>query len=61
MTQPIAIVIAAALIAVAILVVNHWTLTASPSSQIMRLNRWTGTVEECLPLPIRAACQTVTP
>jgi hypothetical protein len=44
MSQPIAIIIAGALIAVAILIVNHWTLT-----QDRLLNRWTGSVVYCEP------------
>ena len=58
MTQPIAIIIAAALIAVAILIVNHWTVTAAGSGVVMRLNRWTGTVAQCTYAP-QAACQVV--
>ena len=52
MGRNIAIVIGAALIAGAILITNHWELGAiqgSGASTPIRLNRWTGTVEYCVP------------
>ena len=50
--QAAAIVIAGALIAVAIMLTNRWTLISTPNSvrtDALLLNRWTGTVEECVP------------
>jgi hypothetical protein len=43
MTQPIAIIIAGALIAVTIMLTVYWTFN---STQFL-LNRWTGTVTYC--------------
>jgi hypothetical protein len=42
MNHPIAIIIGGALIAIAIMVTNHWTLH---SQVLVRMNNWTGTVE----------------
>jgi hypothetical protein len=50
--QAAAIVIAGALIAVGIMLTNHWTLISTPNSvktDALLLNRWTGIVEECVP------------
>lgn len=51
--QAVAIIIAGALIAAAIALTNHWTLVAQHnenSTLILRLNRWTGSVVECVAL-----------
>jgi hypothetical protein len=55
--NPITIVAGAALIALAILVTNHWQLQSPGSSggdipAFLRLNRWTGTVDTCLVDPV---------
>jgi hypothetical protein len=50
MNQSIAIIIAGALIAVAIMLTNHWTLLAPDQSTLgdaLLLNRWTGAVVAC--------------
>jgi hypothetical protein len=49
----IAVIIAGALIAGAIAFTNHWALVAQHnenSTLILRLNRWTGSVVECVDL-----------
>jgi hypothetical protein len=49
MGRNIAIVVGAGLIALAIMVTNHWTLN-TPADGIAvgaRLNRWTGTIDLC--------------
>jgi hypothetical protein len=49
MERNIAIVVGAALIALAIMVTNHWTIN-TPSDNLMaaaRLNRWTGAIDLC--------------
>jgi hypothetical protein len=54
-TQPIATIIAGALIGVliaaAIMLTNHWALVVDPDTSgpttALRLNRWTGTVVIC--------------
>jgi len=49
MGAPVAIVVGLVLIATAILVAGHWQIVNSPvnASVVLRLNRWTGTVELC--------------
>jgi hypothetical protein len=50
MNVPGAIILAGALIAATILMTNHWQLTMSyngTGAGILRLNRWTGHVEDC--------------
>jgi hypothetical protein len=49
MGQIIAIVIGAALIALAIIVTNHWTINTPADGVVAaaRLNRWTGEIELC--------------
>jgi hypothetical protein len=50
MAQSIAIVIGAGLIALAILVTNHWAIMPGGSNSIaatIRLNRWTGAIDVC--------------
>jgi hypothetical protein len=49
MNQPIAIIIAGALIAAAIMVTNHWTLYTAGNDFVsfLRLNRWTGSIVVC--------------
>jgi hypothetical protein len=44
----IAIIIGGGLIAVAILITNHWEIGGNPALDVtFRLNRWTGAVEIC--------------
>jgi hypothetical protein len=50
MGQIIAIVVGAGLIALAILVTNHWTVIPGGPNSIaatIRLNRWTGSIDVC--------------
>jgi UDP-N-acetylmuramyl pentapeptide phosphotransferase/UDP-N-acetylglucosamine-1-phosphate transferase len=49
MGQAISIAVGAILIAVAILLSNHWTVIAPQTGGlgIVRLNRWTGTIDVC--------------
>ena len=42
-----AIIVGAVLIAGAILLANHWQVVENPDGSVVRLNRWTGTVELC--------------
>jgi len=51
--QAAAIVIAGVLIAAVIALTNHWALVAQHnenSTLILRLNRWTGSIVECVAL-----------
>jgi hypothetical protein len=45
----ISILVGAALVALAILLTNHWDMATPTGSNLtmMRLNRWTGTIEIC--------------
>ncbi len=36
-----------ALVALAVLITNHWQMQAVPGSGLFRLNRWTGEVAVC--------------
>jgi hypothetical protein len=50
--QAVAIVIAGVLIAAAIMVTNHWTLSMTAGEnwrQTLRMNRWTGSIVQCGP------------
>jgi hypothetical protein len=49
MERNIAIVIAGGLIALAIMITNHWTINtlANGLTAAARLNRWTGEIELC--------------
>jgi hypothetical protein len=47
MGRSIAIVVAGGLIALAIMVTNHWEINTSSAGQNFRLNRWTGSIEVC--------------
>jgi hypothetical protein len=50
--QAVAIIIVGALIAGAIALTNHWAFTSHGEGAIgFLLNRWTGTVYFCTPLP----------
>jgi hypothetical protein len=51
MGTPIAIIVGAALVAAAICITGHWQMQTTNEggiSMVMRLNRWTGTIEICL-------------
>jgi hypothetical protein len=51
--QAVAIIIAGALIAAAIALTNHWALVAVRAESgdlILRLNRWTGNIVNCVGL-----------
>jgi hypothetical protein len=48
MNQPIAIVLAGALIAGAILITNHWALGVAAELPVL-MNRWTGNIVWCIP------------
>jgi hypothetical protein len=54
MGRNISIVVAGALIAAAILIVNHWTINTQADNLVAaaRLNRWTGEIELC-PLDVK--------
>jgi hypothetical protein len=52
-SNPIAIVIAGALIALAIALTNHWEMTSTADGNY-RLNRWTGAIDPCFPEPMPA-------
>ena len=50
MGQSIAIVVGAGLIALAIMVTNHWAIIPGGANSIaatIRLNRWTGSIDVC--------------
>jgi hypothetical protein len=49
MKTPLAIGAAGALIAIAILITSHWQLLGrlSNGESVIRLNRWTGTIDIC--------------
>jgi hypothetical protein len=50
MGRNIAIVVGAVLIALAVLVTNHWTIIPGGANSIaatIRLNRWTGSIDVC--------------
>jgi hypothetical protein len=49
MGRNIAIVVAGGLIALAIMVTNHWTINTPADGVVAaaRLNRWTGAIELC--------------
>jgi hypothetical protein len=50
MGQSIALVVGAGLIALTIMVTNHWTIIPGGSNSIaatIRLNRWTGSIDVC--------------
>jgi hypothetical protein len=52
--QAVAIIIAGGLIATAIALTNHWALVAQhfeAGDVILRLNRWTGSIVNCVGLP----------
>jgi hypothetical protein len=50
MTTPAAIIAGAIVIALAILITNHWQFAISSSGYgvALRLNRWTGAISVCL-------------
>jgi hypothetical protein len=46
---PVAIIVGAALVSVAIIVTNHWQLQGSnDATMALRLNRWTGEIHMCM-------------
>jgi hypothetical protein len=47
MSTPCAIVIGAIIVAVAILLTNHWQLEPIDGGSVYRMNRWTGEVGVC--------------
>jgi hypothetical protein len=53
MSTPAAIIAGAMVIALAILIANHWQFAISSSGYgvALRLNRWTGTISVCLVAP----------
>jgi len=52
MTVPVAIVVAAVVIAGAVAITSHWSITPSPSVLgAFRMNNWTGAVVWCSFVP----------
>jgi hypothetical protein len=62
MKTPIAIAAGAVLIALAILITNHWQFAISSSGYgvALRLNRWTGTISICVVDPNSAKDPSLT-
>jgi hypothetical protein len=50
MTTPKAIIIVGALIALAIVITNHWQMVGIPTG-VFRMDRWTGTIFHCTNTP----------
>jgi hypothetical protein len=48
MRSPLAIALAGALIAIAILIVFRWQISAATGGVVYRLDRWTGNIEFCM-------------
>ena len=52
MPSSTAIIIGGGLVALAILFTNHWQIMqGSQGFSVYRLNRWTGTIDVCMPDP----------